>query len=167
MKSLATHTHTHTCTNIHTPANNHTNTQAHIHTLRCDSEIIGFIRGKGERKECMVKGKEGGIRKQKSGGQGITKYWQRTQDMVREELHSMKIYQREKLRQHKQPGKGRRGVGGEHRANECREVNCSKCGEPRWRMEHRDEVKVRRSISVHYGEMLSPLYPVIISNLST
>lgn len=130
MKSPHTHTRTHTWTYTQT----HTWTRAHLHTLRCDSKIIGFIRGKGERKKCMVKGMEGGMRKRMSGGQGIAKYWLRNQDMVREELCSMKIYQREKPRQHKQPRKSWHGGGREHRANECREVNCCQYGELRWRM---------------------------------
>lgn len=54
--------------------------------------------------------------------------------MAREELCSMKRCERERPRQHKKPGKSRHGVGREDGANACREDNCCKEGELRWRV---------------------------------
>lgn len=51
-------------------------THIYAGTPRCDSEMIGFIRGKGEGKRYMANGKEGGDRTGRS--QIITKRWWKT-----------------------------------------------------------------------------------------
>lgn len=71
-------------------------THIYADTPRCDSEMIGFIRGKGEGKQHMANGKEGGDRTGR--GQIITKRWWETQNTEPKKSKTGKIKSKVLLR---------------------------------------------------------------------